>query len=83
MGSGAALPARGGQQARDRQRLAHRLGVLQLVADDHLADDAVADAALGDRLHGARAHGREIGARVARPECLDSPRTARGVSKAS
>jgi hypothetical protein len=37
-------------QAREHQRLQHRLVVLLLVADHHLVQDAVADAALVDHL---------------------------------
>ena len=44
----------GGQQAGDRHRLAHRLGVLELVAQHHLADHAVAEPARAQRLDCAR-----------------------------
>ncbi len=68
-----------GQQAGERQRLAHRLGVLQLVADHHLAHVPVAHAAprdrLGDAVRAPRACTRARPPAPA-PRCRRAPRGA-------
>ena len=63
----------GGQQPGDRHRLAHRLCVLELVAEHHLADRPVAEPLARERRGGAGADGSQIVARRGRPERLDFP----------
>src|ERR1700722_2882809 len=71
-----------GEQPRDRQRLAHRLAVLELVTEYHLAQHAIVDSALADQLRHTRADLRHIRLRVLGRERVDlAADLARGLER--